>query len=254
MDLWKILLLGAVVVGLVLLLQMGSRPVAVPEPLPGSLVEQGTFAIEQAGQRVGEEAFTVWLVEVGFRVDSEVRLTVSGQTVELAAELLLSPDWAPLAYTLVVQAPHGKQRVAARIAGEKVTFEAVAGLARQDRELTGTPPFAVLDNNVIGHWHALHRFLRAAGRTGETQGTALIPQAFAALPFRTQPPEPVGLKVGERTLPAERYRVQLADQEVWLYGQGELLLGVVFPAQLAVAYLEEVLPDGLIVVEPVPSH
>ncbi|MCR4392452.1 MAG: hypothetical protein NUV94_06775 [Candidatus Acetothermia bacterium] len=249
MDLWKILLLGAVVVGLILLFQMGSRPVAVPEPLPGSLVEQGTFAIEQAGQRVGEEAFTVWLVEAGFRVDSEVRLT----GVELAAELLLSPDWTPLSYTLVVQTPHGKQHLAARIAGEEVTFEAVVGLVRQDRELTETPPFAVLDNNVIGHWHALYRFLRAAGRTGEMQGTALIPQAFAALPFRAQPPEPVGLKVGERTLPAERYRVQLADQEVWLYGQGELLLGAVFPTQLALAYLEEVLPDGLIVVEPVPS-
>ncbi|MFH1609145.1 MAG: hypothetical protein ABID40_00755, partial [Candidatus Bipolaricaulota bacterium] len=82
MDLWKILLAGILVVGAVLLLLPGSGPAEVPGLSGGVLIEQGTYVVERSGQRVGEEAFTLWLVDPGFRLDSSVRLDVGGQRIE----------------------------------------------------------------------------------------------------------------------------------------------------------------------------
>ena len=39
--------------------------------------------------------------------------------------------------------------------------------------------------------------------------------------------------------------MHLGEQEVWLYGQGELLVGMEAPSEGLVVYLKEVLPDGL---------
>ncbi len=239
MDLWKILLAGIVVVGVVLLLLPGPGPEEIPGLSGGVLIEQGTYVLERSGQRVGEETFTLWLLDSGFRVDSSVRLNVGGQRIEASASLVLDPEWNPIYY---VEA--GKERVAVHVADGKPTVVVGAGWTRRSTTLVGSPPFVVLGVDTVGPWHAAYRLLQARARA-PVQATALLASARATASLSGSPAEPAGLLVRGRTLPVERHRVRLGEREIWLYGQGDLLLGGTSPSDGTAFYMLEMLPDGL---------
>lgn len=234
MDLWRILLLGAVVVGVVMLLLPGAEE--VPGLVGGVLIEEGTYVLERAGQRVGEEAFAVWLVDSGYRVSSTARL--GSQKVEAA--LVLDPSWNPIYYS-----EKGKAQVSFRIAKGKPTITVGSGLFRRETVLAAFPPFAVLGTEAVGPWFATYRYLQARARTASAEMTAVLSGKRTVVSLVGASPKAVGLNVGGRTLPAELYRVRLGEQEVWLYGQGDLLLAATAPSEGLVFYLKEMLPDGL---------
>ncbi|HAZ27106.1 TPA: hypothetical protein DCY65_05150 [Candidatus Acetothermia bacterium] len=237
MDLWRIVLIAAVALGVVLLLLPG--PVEIPGLEGGVLVEQGTYVVMKAGQRVGEEAFTVWLVDSGYRVSSTARWG----NHRLEARLILDPAWNPLYYTET-----GRTPLSVRVAEGRPTLTVGSGLFRRETVLPAFPPFAFLGAEVVGPWFAVHRYLHAQARAGPVEVTAVLLRERTTVSLVGSPPEPVGLGVGERTLPAERYHVRLGEREIWLYGQGELLLAMAAPNEGLVFYLREMLPDGLRVV------
>jgi len=239
MDLWKILLAGILAVGVVLLLLPGSGPEEVPGLSGGVLIEEGTYVVERSGQRVGEEAFTLWLVDSGFRLASSARLNVDGQRSEASASLVLDPEWNPIYY---VEA--GKERVAVHVADDKPTVVVGSGWTRRSTKLVGSPPFVVLGVDTISPWCAAYRLLQARART-TVQATALLPSARATASLSGSLAGPAGLIVRGRTLPVERYRVRLGEWEIWLYGQGDLLLGGSSPSEGTTFYMQEMLPDGL---------
>lgn len=243
MDMWKLVLIAAAVLGLVVILHVASGPGELPPPPEGRPIEEGTYALEENGKTIGEERFAVWLVEGGFRVDSALRL--EWQNLELTAWLRLGADWAARQYEARLKRARGGERLSARIEDGEATVETKAGLTRRAKKLPGVPPMVVLESSAIGPWYAVYRFFQGVrGR----RATALLPWAGSVAPLQAGPPEPVELRVRGRNLPAERFRVQVGDEEILLYGQGDLLLGVAFPGRRFVAYLVEVLPDGLVVV------
>jgi hypothetical protein len=236
MDVWRILLAGVVVIGVVLLLLSGPGLEEVPGLVGGVLVEQGTYAIERAGQRVGDEAFTVWLVDSGYRVDSTARM---GNRVTTAT-LVLDPSWNPLYYRET-----GKAQVSVRISEGRPRVTLGSGLFQRETALDVLPPFAFLGADAGGPWVAIFRYLQTRARAERVEVTAVRSGLRTTASLIGHPPEPVGLVTGGRTLPAERYRVQLGEREIWLYGQGDLLLALASPSEGLVFYLKEVLPDGL---------
>ncbi len=234
MDLWRILLIGAIVAGVVMLLVPGAEE--IPGLEGGVQIEEGTYARERAGQWAGDEAFTLWLVDSGYRLDS----TAQGEDGEVRASLVLDPGWNPIYYR-----EKGEAQVSVRITEGKPRITLGSGLFQQETTLAALPPFAILGADAVGPWLAVYRYLQAHARTARVEVTAVRSGLRTMAPLIGYPPEEVGLLVGERTLPAERYRVQLGGSEVWLYGQGELLLALDSPSDGLVVYLKEMLPDGL---------
>jgi hypothetical protein len=234
MDMWKILLIGVVVIGAVLLLWPGAEE--VPGLVGGALIEEGTYAVERAGQRVGDEAFAVWLVDAGYRVDSTARIGNRATT----AALVLDPSWNPLYYR-----EQGEALVTVRISEGRPRVTLGSGLFQRETALAVFPPFAFLGTDAVGPWVAVFRYLQARARAEQVEVTAVVSGLRTTASLISHPPEPVGLIAGGRTLPAERYRVQLGDREIWLYGQGDLLLALNSPSEGLVFYLIEMLPDGL---------
>lgn len=232
MDLWRILLIGAVVAGVVLLLLPG--PEEVPGLVGGVVVEEGTYVVERVGQNPIEETFALWVADGVYRVESALR--VGTQKVE--AILILDREWNPLYY-----AEKGQPPVSVRIAAGRPRVTSGSGLFRREVTLVGFPPYVFLGVETVGPWFAAHRYLQAQAHAVEV--TAVLSGKRTTISLIGSAPEPVGLVVGERTLPAEVYHVRVGDGDVWLYGQGELLLGGSLPGEGWTFYLKEMLPDGL---------
>lgn len=92
MDPWRILLIGAIVAGVVMLLVPGAEE--IPGLEGGVQIEEGTYAWERAGQWAGDEAFTLWLVDSGYRVDSTAQ-GERGDHGEPRPRPRLEPDLLP---------------------------------------------------------------------------------------------------------------------------------------------------------------
>lgn len=234
MDLWRILLIGAIVVGVVVLLLPGGEE--IPGLVGGVRIEEGTYVVERAGQRVADEAFTLWLVDSGYRVDSTARR--GSQITE--ATLVLDSSWNPIYYR-----EKGKTQVIVRIAEGRPRVTVGSGLFQRETALAALPPFAFLGTDAVGPWLAVFRYIQARPRAVRTEVTAVRSGQRTVAPLVGYGPEEVGLLVGGRRLPVERYRVQVGGNEVWLYGQGDLLLALDAPGEGLVFYLKEMLPEGL---------
>lgn len=234
MDLWRMLLVGAIVVAAVFLLL--PAPEEIPAlPSDAVLVEEGTYAIEQDGQSVGEEAFSLWAAGTGYRIES--RLVRGGRTI--AATLVLDRAWNPLSFT-----EKGPVPVALRIVAGRPRLATGSGIFRREVAFDAFPPFAFLGVEAVGPWLAAYRYFQSQARSAVAQATAVLPGRRTTMPVVGFPPEPVSLVAAGREIPAEVYRVRLGDEHVELYGQGDLLLGGRLGAG-RVFYLTEILPDGL---------
>lgn len=232
MDLWRILLVGAIIVGVVLVL------LPVPEEIPGLvggvLVEQGTYVVERTGSRPVEESFTLWLADGMYRIESTVRVG----TRNVGAVLVLDRGWNPLYYV-----EKGQTQVSVRVVEGRPRITSGSGLFRRETTVAAFPPYAFLGVEAVGPWFAVLRYLQTQRSAREV--TAVLPGKRAIASLVGSAPTPVGLAVGRNTLPAEAYRVRLGDADVWLYGQGELLMGGELPGEGGTFYLKEMLPGGL---------
>ncbi len=232
MDLWRILLIGVVIAGVVLVLL--PAPEEIPGLVGGEIVEQGTYVVERRGGTLVEETFTLWLVGETYRLES--RLQVGTQIVEVV--LVLDRGWNPLYYVEKGRAP-----VSVRVVEGRPRITSGSGLFRRETMVAVFPPYAFLGVEAIGPWYAVHRYLQA--QPSARALTAVLPGSRSTVPLVGSPPEPAGLAADGRTLPAEAYRVRLGEGDAWLYGQGELLVAGKLPGEGGTFYLKELLPDGL---------
>ncbi len=241
MDLWKVVLVGAALLGLVVLFLVATGPGDLPTPPDGRLLDEGTFVLEQGGVRLGEEKFAVWVLPNGFRIDSTATL---GRE-ERRSWAVVGADWTLHRYEAVRMAPRVWETISARAEEGQVVVETKAGLSRQTKRLPEVPPVVVVHHPAVGLWYTALRLLVQGGGTF----SALVLGESRIAPVEGAAPQAVGLRIPGRILPVERYRVRLGDEEVVLYGQGELLIGIEIPAKDFLAYMVEILPTGLEEVE-----
>lgn len=229
MDPWRVVLVGFVTLG-VLLFFFG--PEEIPGLVGGVPIEGGIYVVERGGARRGEEAFTVWLLDFGFRIESRVQ--IGGERV--TATLVLDSGWNPLYYV-----EKGRTPVAFRIVDGKPTMRVGGGLFGRTIELDDPPPFALLGAEAVAPWFAVYRSLQ----TTSAERTAILAGGRGTAPLVGSAAQKVALLVGERTVPAELRRLRVGEWDVVLYGQGELLLALSAPSEGLVFYLKEMLPEGL---------
>ncbi|MBC7222301.1 hypothetical protein H5T56_04910 [Candidatus Bipolaricaulota bacterium] len=229
MDLWKLLILGVIVLGLFLVL---GRPPGFPKLPEGLRIEEGTFRIlSQAGTR--EEIFGIYPVEAGFRV---VSILHERGKVLVEADFLYGLDWTPLAGTITQREP-AKMRWLFAFSEEEVVIRRQEG----PREFTQNLPLSEktfpFDHDLLAPWYGLFREGKKDRaklldvRTGKTYELAIGPG------------EEVELLVFGRRIPVERHPVTLEEQNFWVYREGELLLGL--RGEGFEAYLVEILPEGI---------
>ncbi len=230
MDLWKLLILGMVLVGLVLIFW---SPPETPKLPPGTRIEEGTFRIvTPAGTR--EEIFGIYPVDAGFRLVSIVH---EGGKILLEADFLYAPDWTPLGGTLTQRKPEEARWIFAFSEGEMIVRNQVGA-----RETLSTLPIEASsfpwDREIVSSWYAPIR------RAREGEG-------FWAVEVRTGEKAEVSVeKVREaflsalgRPVPAERLDLFLDEKEVTAFRQGDLLVALRGPEFQA--YLSEILPEGI---------
>lgn len=231
MDLWKLLILGVVLVGLVLIFW---SPPEAPKLPPGNRVEEGTFrVVTPTGTR--EEIFGIYPVDAGFRLASIVH---EGGKILLEADFLYAPDWTPLGGTLTQRKPEEVRWIFAFSEGEILVRKQVGAretLTTLAIEASSFP----WDWEIVSSWYAPMR-------------TAQEGRGFWAVDVRTGRKAEVKVeKVQEaflsalgRLLPAERLELFLDEKKVTAFRQGDLLLALK-TAEFQ-AYLLEILPEGVL--------
>lgn len=230
MDLWKLLLLALVAVGVVLVLSQPPEPPRLP---PGPRVEEGTYRVTTP-QGAWEELFGVYPVDLGFRV---VCLAHQGGRVLWEAELLYDPHWQPLAGALTRRAPE-EVRYLYAFTGTEVQVRVQRGPRESARTLAVPEGTLLWEPEVLGAWYAL---LRAVPRAGSFP--AFAGQALRTHTGRIDAGQEVQLRALGRVVPATRRELLLDGERFELFLQGDLLLGV-RGARFS-AHLVEVLPEGL---------
>ena len=239
MDLGKLLLVAAAIVGLVLLIQIAAGPGELPDPPEGRFLDGGTFALVQGGNRLGEEKFSAWIVAQGFRIDTEVKLA-GGEVRQ--GWMTTASSWSLTRYENLRSGPRVWETTSVKIEQGQVTVETKAGLSRKTKKLPEVPPLLVQDPPAVGPWFAALRMI-----LGGTRRLALLKVRDGQIvPVEVRSMLAVGLQILGKKLPVERYTLRVGEEEVILYGQGDLLIGLSFPGQGLQAYMVEVLPTGLV--------
>ncbi len=229
MDLWKILILGVIAVGLLLILW---TPPELPKLPQGLRVEEGTFRVlTKSGAQ--EEIFGIYPVDVGFRL---VGIRHEKGRILVEGDLLYGLDWAPIAGTISQRYPE-EVRWLFTFAENSVTIKKQVGA----KEFTKTIPLLgqafPFDRDLLIVWDPFFR----AGITGEAHILDVRNGTIHKVDIGQK--AGVKLEVFGRALPAERYSLTLDDEIIQIFRQGDLLLGVKSPK--FEAFLLEILPEGI---------
>lgn len=247
----KLLLVVGIVLGilaLALLAPLEPRKVFDVGRSPGELMSSGHFVLMQGGAKWLDESFSLFLVPGGehFLV-SQGTLTVSGVSVDLAAQTRYDAEYRPLAYQLAADTPAGAQIVSAQRSDRSFTMEVRAGAARQSMDGAVDENLLLLDNNVIAHYAILLAAMDS-GEVGQTFSAA-VPQALARIPSRWEAPTAVRFRSGDTAYEGQKIVVHLGDTSIDLVSYDGRLVGLVNRTQGTIAYDVDLLPDGLALVE-----
>jgi hypothetical protein len=229
MDFWKLLILGVIAAGLILILW---TPPELPKLPEGVRVEEGTFRLltKTAAQ---EEIFGIYPVDAGFRV---VGIRHEKGKVLVEGDLLYAPNWTPLAGTITQRYPE-EVRWLFGFTEDTVVIRKQVGAKEFTETLTLSEQAFPFDSDLFIVWDPLFR----ANVQGEVQ--LLDVRNATTYKIRIGPKEEVKLDVLGRPMPAERYPVTWDDSVVWIFRQGDLVIGLKSPEREA--FLLEILPQGI---------
>ncbi len=211
--------------------------------------DKGTFVLKQAGNKVGEEKFTLTWEGGKGKLESEMVLTLPSASITMEIQEEVDASLRPLSYKLQAETPGGTQIVTVEPT-DSTHYEVLVTVrgSHQSREFELTNPY-ILDNNVISHYALLGTLLKDL--TQEVTRTAIVPQVMMTLPLKLQPGKPITLKSGDQSLQAKVYRIYLGDIEIRLYEVDGKIVGGQIPGQQATFYRSDLYPQGL---EEIPAE
>ena len=241
-----LLILGAALAVLALALLVLPTPEPVPpvDEDPGELIDAGHFVLEQAGERLLDEAYTLFYHPVdGHMLLSQSTLTVGGNSAQLSQQTQYDRELLPVFYHLAAETAAGTQIVAAQMGLSGLEMEVRVGLARQAVTVSDTEDIALLDNNLIGHYVILLMAIR--DERLDRAFTAAIPQALLSLPARVEGPNTVTFRSGGATVEGRRFDLHLGDTAISLIEHDGRLVGLLNASQGTVGYDVDLFPDGI---------
>ena len=153
-----------------------------PETPAANLVDEGTFAVFQSGQRVATEDFTVRQLGASSLTSAHLRLESGGSTLEQTSQLALTPDGSLSRYEWQQLSPV-RRSATVEPKDQVLVMHTVADGKSSDQSFFLTPTTFVLDDYVFSSREVLlWRYLATSCKQRETgDGCDLIRARFPIL-------------------------------------------------------------------------
>ena len=171
---------GGAVVALLLLLAIAAsarnKQPAESSSTSANLVDEGTFAVFQNGQRVATEDFTVRQLPTGSVSSAHLRLEAGGSTLEQTSQLSLTPDGSLSRYEWQQESP-ARSSLTIEPKDQVLVMHTVAeGGKSSEHSFFLTPAAFVLDDYVFSSREVLlWRYLATSCKQRETgEGCDLV--------------------------------------------------------------------------------
>ncbi|MEA3238901.1 MAG: alpha/beta fold hydrolase [Candidatus Bipolaricaulota bacterium] len=240
----KTILIALAVIGAILFFGLvAPQPQAPPTVEQGQLIDSGEFVVEQAGQQIINEQYTLFFSPAeGYMLISQETMSVSGQNITLAQQYEFDRDFMPVLYHLAADTPSGSQIISAQMGIKGLHMETRVGTARQEADIPGKD-IVILDNNLISHYAVL--FLAIQAGAIPAQFTAAVPQALLSLPAKVNAAQPITFTSADKSYDGQRYDLHLGDLVIIMLSYQGKLVGVINDAQGVHAYNAQAFPSGI---------
>lgn len=244
MEAWKWFVIGSAALALALVVLMAAPVEKSPQPDTHVLIAQGSFSVLQGGRILVEEDYRIDEVGDRQRLGGESVIGTPSGPVRLVHQLNLDNLGTPRTYHLTVHEDEASAHtIEVDVLQDTVGVTFSVGDQTHTHSLPTQGQVFLVDNNVMSHWIPLYKKLQAEGAT--FAGTAVIPQALAALPLVADEPDSAALITATGEVPVQRYPLRLGDIRAELFGQEELLMAVRYPAQGALVWRSDLFPEGV---------
>jgi len=240
----KILIGLAVVLGLLLIAFAGPK-VEPPEPeVRGELIVSSRFILGADETTLLEEDFTIFYhPSEGYTLISQGDLHVGEEPIRLVQTTRYDQTLWPVSYEMVASSGSVRDEVSSWVETAGLVMAVrTAGLA-QDVTVPVVSNYAVLDNNMIGHFAML--LLAIEANALESEFTAAVPQKLLSLPARVAGPTSVGFSSGSAVYEGTGYEVWLGDTRIDLIEYQGQMVGLANRTQGTIGYDVGRFPDGL---------
>ena len=241
----KTILIALAVIAAILFFGLVAPQPQAPPPAvgQGKLIDSGEFVVEQAGQEVVDEQYTLFFSSTeGYMLISQEKMSVSGQNISLAQQYEFDRNFVPVLYHLAADTPSGSQIISAQMGIKGLHMETLVGTAQQQVDVPGKN-IVILDNNLISHYVVLFLGLQAGAIPPHF--TAAIPQALLSLPAKVDAPKKITFTSGDKSYNGERYDLHLGDLPIIMLAYQGKLVGVINNAQGVHAYNAQLFPNGI---------
>jgi len=240
----KTILIALAVIGAILFFGLvAPQPQAPPVAEQGQLIDSGEFVVEQAGQQIMDEQYTLFFSPAeGYMLISQETMSLSGQEITLAQQYEFDRDFMPVLYHLAADTPSGSQIISAQMGIKGLHMETRVGTAQQQADVPGKDT-VILDNNLISHYAVLFLGLQAGAIP--SQFTAAVPQVLLSLPAKVDDPQQITFTSGDKGYDGERYDLHLGDLVIVMLTYQGKLVGVINDAQGVHAYNAQAFPSGI---------
>jgi len=239
----KTILIALAVIGAILFFGLVAPQTTPPPAEQGQLIDSGEFVVEQVGQQIINEQYTLFFSPAeGYMLISQETMSVGGQNITLAQQYEFDRDFMPVLYHLAADTPSGSQIISAQMGIKGLHMETRVGTARHEVDVPGKD-IVILDNNLISHYAVLFLALQAGAIP--SQFTAAVPQALLSLPAKLDDPVQITFTSADKSYDGQRYDLHLGDLRIIMLSYQGKLVAVINDAQGVHAYNAQAFPSGI---------
>ncbi len=217
-----------------------------PEPVPSAqeLLAMGQFVVEQNGNRIITEDYTLAYTEsAGYILVSQARLEQGKVEATFAQQYQLNPDFSLSFYQLGVDIQSASQIVSAQPRGKGLRMEVRAGDQVRTHDVPDWTDTFILDNNLVTQYQLLIMAIEAERL--DRDFTALVPQALLEIPAHLDGPNRVTFTSEGADYEGKLYTLRLGDLSIDLITYNARLAALFNPAQGTIAYDASLFPHGI---------
>ncbi len=211
---------------------------------PEKLLGTGQFIVEQNGQKIITEDFTLaYTKEEGYILISQAKLKHGQTNVTLAQQYQLHPDFSLSFYQLGVNTQSASYIVSAQPKGKQLHLEVRNDEQVQTRDIPDRTDTFILDNNLVSQYQLL--ILAVEMEKLDRDFTAVVPQSLLTLPAHMDGPNKAEFYSGGNKYTGKQYTLKLGNITITIITYKGRLTGLFNPSQGTIAYNATLYPNGI---------
>ncbi len=208
------------------------------------LLGTGKFIVEQNGQKIITEDFTLaYTKEEGYILISQAKLKQGGTSVTLAQQYQLQPDFSLSFYQLGVNTQSASYIVSAQPKGKQLHMEVRNNEQVHARDIPDRTDTFILDNNLVSQYQLL--ILAVEMEKLDRDFTAVVPQSLLTIPAHMNGPNKTEFNSGGNEYTGKRYTLKLGDITIIIITYKGRLAGLFNLSQGTIAYNATLFPTGI---------